>query len=887
MRIAPDGNMRTELKYLISVAMEWHSKMSRSKLSQHDATFSLRQVILQKLTYPLLATTFSPVDANSIMAPILRQGLPRAGIVRTYPRPLVYGPNRYAGLDIPNLHTEQTILHIVQVLAIPDPTDVTAFLLRSCSELMRLELGWAGELFAAPICLEAMVTPSWLKHVWLTVQSLDISIHTGSGCPPPRQGDIEIMRLFLQHSIRDADTLLSLNRCCMHLHAFWVSDLCTGTGDALISGAETSRAPCPSPWNWPKTLPPSASDWQKWRLALSQALHLSRSNHLAIPLGPWLQQPTHPGWYFESSSDRLWHLDQSKWTFHTPVPQRTRRRIYHTRGQRAIAPDVSLLRRASVLATPGNLTLTGHGPIRPPSPMQPGPQSFSSLRFVSDWAVNYHIIGSWKDLFNDILTGRGYAISDGSFKQNQGSAAWIIEGSGSTNRVLGECFTPGTDDDHSSFRSELAGIYTCLLFLHLCFPHNNTEKPEFYLACDGKSVLHRLWNKRKTSAAEPHYDLLSGTRHLLLDCGFKVILAHVKGHQDQGIPTVLTRDAMLNIEADTLAKDKLTRYAPGPSTYVIPFSYGACYVSGRRVVKNIQATLRQHINGLPASKYWQHRRSLTPAIWAKIDWPSYQRAMLEIPLHRRRWVSKFVSGHFAHGKNMQRWRFRSASNCPRCQHPLEDKPHIIRCPAEAAVNIWQSFLKNLRSWLREQRTSPTLTDTILQCLISWYQEENPQETSATSRYLFDDFHAIGADRLIEGWLPLAWRLEQENYWSHIRTRKSSKRWTSELIKKLWDVVWDLWDQRNEALHQDTSNRDILDSQANDQIRYIYQHGGNTLPRNTLHLIRAPLDAQLQQPLATKLLWLQSAQAAQDRKQRHEHGAMTGEQRIMRSFLGLE
>jgi len=133
--------MRTELQYLISVSTDWYSKMSCSRLSQHDATFSLRQVIMWKLTYPLLATTFSLEQANSIMAPILRQGLPRAGIVRTYPRPLVYGPNRYAGLDIPNLHTEQTILHILQVMSVSNMTNVTAFLLRSCFELMHLELG--------------------------------------------------------------------------------------------------------------------------------------------------------------------------------------------------------------------------------------------------------------------------------------------------------------------------------------------------------------------------------------------------------------------------------------------------------------------------------------------------------------------------------------------------------------------------------------------------------------------------------------------------------------------------------------------------------------------------------------------------------------------------
>jgi len=76
---------------------------------------------------------------------------------------------------------------------------------------------------------------------------------------------------------------------------------------------------------------------------------------------------------------------------------------------------------------------------------------------------------------------------------------------------------------------------------------------------------------------------------------------------------------------------------------------------------------------------------------------------------------------------------------------------------------------------------------------------------------------------------MSWRLEQEQFWSHIRTCKSSKRWTSELIKKFWDVAWDLWDQHNEALHTEAANRDLLDSQANDQIREVYQQGTTMLP----------------------------------------------------------
>jgi len=159
--------------------------MACSQLSQHEATFSLRQVIFWKLNYPLLAITFTLDQGKSIMAPILKQGLPSAGIVCTYPCPLVHGPSWYAGLDIPNLHTEQTILHILQILCLPDLVDVTAFLLQTCGESMQLELGWVGELFDAPVSLHQAVTPLWIKHIWLTTQSFDIHIHTGILCVPP------------------------------------------------------------------------------------------------------------------------------------------------------------------------------------------------------------------------------------------------------------------------------------------------------------------------------------------------------------------------------------------------------------------------------------------------------------------------------------------------------------------------------------------------------------------------------------------------------------------------------------------------------------------------------------------------------------------------------
>jgi len=41
------------------------------------------------------------------------------------------------------------------------------------------------------------------------------------------------------------------------------------------------------------------------------------------------------------------------------------------------------------------------------------------------------------------------------------------------------------------------------------------------------------------------------------------------------------------------------------------------------------------------------------------------------------WVMKHITGHFAHGKNMQRQGQRSTAACPCCQMEIEDKAHVL------------------------------------------------------------------------------------------------------------------------------------------------------------------------------------------------------------------
>ncbi len=68
------------------------------------------------------------------------------------------------------------------------------FLLHATGEAMQLEIGYTGELLAAPLILASNVTSLWLKHVWISTQEADILVSTEfADIPLQCHGDIELM----------------------------------------------------------------------------------------------------------------------------------------------------------------------------------------------------------------------------------------------------------------------------------------------------------------------------------------------------------------------------------------------------------------------------------------------------------------------------------------------------------------------------------------------------------------------------------------------------------------------------------------------------------------------------------------------------------------------
>jgi len=132
--------------------------------------------------------------------------------------------------------------------------------------------------------------------------------------------------------------------------------------------------------------------------------------------------------------------------------------------------------------------LTGSSPIAKTPIQKDCMTKLHNHPFAQIWHWEITAVGNLTQLVEDIITGCGFAMSDGWYQAWSGAAAWIIKWHDSQNWLVGMCFSPSNADGHSSFRSKLAGIYMILFTLNMILPHT-AQGFQFCLACNWKLVL--------------------------------------------------------------------------------------------------------------------------------------------------------------------------------------------------------------------------------------------------------------------------------------------------------------------------------------------------------------------------------------------------------------
>ena len=139
-----------------------------------------------------------------------------------------------------------------------------------------------------------------------------------------------------------------------------------------------------------------------------------------------------------------------------------------------------------------------------------------------------------ESLATAIMNGTAVGVSDGSYKKEAGTAAWVLESEDGSGWIRGNVVVPGFASDQSVYRSEIAGIYGAVLVSEIVKEAWAINKGGIIIGCDGKEALKQAIDidTKVTSCKQQQFDLLSGIQGYVRASELQYTSLHIKGHQD-------------------------------------------------------------------------------------------------------------------------------------------------------------------------------------------------------------------------------------------------------------------------------------------------------------------------------------------------------------------
>ena len=101
--------------------------------------------------------------------------------------------------------------------------------------------------------------------------------------------------------------------------------------------------------------------------------------------------------------------------------------------------------------------------------------------------------------------------------------------------------------------------------------------------------------------------------------------------------------------------------------------------------------------------------------------------------------------------------------------------------------------------MRDNCAAPQLQDAIYAALQRFYQEDYdtyvPHNLIGNVRECVEAQTKIGWVGFLEGLLTPKWATVQDKYFKHVGLRRTGRRWAVGLSKRLWTVVFSMWENR--------------------------------------------------------------------------------------------
>jgi hypothetical protein len=887
--LAPDGNTAKAAEVLTSISRKWADQLRTRPLPKTHAWLTMLASVSKKLEYPLVALTLTETQCKNIERPLLQQLLKSIGFSKSFPRVVLNGPTDSQGMGRRSIYYVMGEIQTAALLQHYSEDSLTGSMLHASLQRHNLELGTGVSMFQSSYSkYSSLATDTWLKHNWTFQHRSNIDIEIAAPCPViRREHDRFLVPVFWDMGYRKSQ-LMALNRCRLFLQVSTISDLSSGDGKSIMecfwNGKRNNYTT--SPYKWPGCGDPSTQDWVVWRSALLTLFSdnpTSRAcRQLRLPLGNWLGADDKWEWWISESEQRLYQHCDSTWKVYTPpTGYRSRRfpRYLYSHTTAAGPPDGQ---RTKVLQIAGDSALRTTGWSHCNLDTNPVTSTCLTHRLQStmsdrQWALERLTMrDNGLAVASAIRDRTAIAVSDGSFKNQHGTAALVLCDPtaalpSSNSRIVGCHVTPGHPSDQSPYRSELSGIYGILCVVEEICKLYDIQSGNITIGCDNEKCLWMSIDKPGSlSTRSKSFDLLSAIRHKIRNLPITVNSHWVKGHQDNFAlhPSRLDLWATLNIEMDSLAKlfweDSFNRptrqHRIHDETHFVS-------VRGDKICGSLATSLYTACEGYKLRQYWSERKSIPANLISSINWPACEGAAKLLGLGLRFWKTKHLTGIFGTGKWMHRWKFWTHSNCPRCGEPNEDAAHVVRCSALSP--IWDSAVTPLTEWFTKSLTPPDVSAVILEYIHAWRTDNVPRVRlefcSPELLAAITAQSAIGWGSFLEGFVSITWQKLMATHFTSISSRRTGFRWCCGLIHRLWLLLRDLWDHRNTILHDTIPVAvQLATVQLNAAVSGQYHQGLDGLsPTQFRTYFSRPLIDLLAFTVAYKRNWLANLIAARD------------------------
>jgi len=183
-------------------------------------------------------------------------------------RSIIFGPESYGGLSLPNLYITQGTDKLRLFLGHLRTQDRTGKLIHINMTYVQLLTG-SGTLFLnQPECDYKWLESGWLQSLWSFTSRYSFAFLYPNGWTPtkPRENDQFIMEAFIRQRT-PIKHMRILNRCRLYLQVITLSDITTADGLIILpeikQGIRIENRP--STLQWPTQGDPPQSEWRIWR----------------------------------------------------------------------------------------------------------------------------------------------------------------------------------------------------------------------------------------------------------------------------------------------------------------------------------------------------------------------------------------------------------------------------------------------------------------------------------------------------------------------------------------------------------------------------------------------------------------------------------------------